>query len=168
MIKTMVSMMLVIVCLTACDAVRDTIGGNASTLGEIRIDDIDGQALEAVIKDSLSANNVIADGNNVEDVFVICCQYIQVSPYNAEYLHIGGQIWNNSDNRYREVTHLLEIYDNDDKIISIDRIQFTDERYQWDFDLQPYQEYSYSVSIKADLADIGKQVITYASSDKAE
>jgi hypothetical protein len=160
--------MLIIACITACDAVKDTIKGDASTIGEIRIDDIDGEALEAVIKGSMSDNDVTVKGNDVEDVFVICCQYIRHNTYNSSFISIGGQILNKSDNRYSEVTHLLEIYDSDDKAISIDRIQFTNERKNWDFDLQPYQEYWYRVTIEADLADISKQVLTYASSVKAE
>jgi hypothetical protein len=157
-----------IVCFNACDAVKDTLRGDASTIGEIRIDDIDGEALEAVIKDSLSDNEIMLENTNIEDVFIVCCQYIKRNTYNEDYVTFGGQILNNSNNRYIEVTHLLTIYDNDDEIIGLERIKFTEERWQWNFDLQPYQEYTYSTGIEADLSDVGKAVLTYANSIKAE
>jgi hypothetical protein len=161
---------LIISLLNGCDAIRDTIPNNATTLGDIRLDDIDDDAIEQIVRDFVSdamEEDILVDPT--ENVFSVCCQYIKEVDYLEGYVIVGGQILNNSNNRYVEVVHLLDIYDNDDNVIVTERITYKGQtRYLWDFDLQPYQIYDYSVRFEYDINNISKATLTYASSVQAE
>ena len=158
-------LMMILFHFTACDAVRDTLPNDVTTLGDIRIDEIDGESLEQVIRDSLAGEDVTI-GDDTDNVFIVCCQTFE--QWGVDTVYIEGDIFNNSDNRYVDVTHVIKVYDHKDEIIQLDRITYTEERFLWDFDLQPYQTYNYLVRFDGVLADINRVEITYASSVMAE
>ena len=162
---------LIISLLNGCDAIRDTLPNNVTTLGDIRLDDIDDDAIEQAVRDFVQEaveDDVLVDPT--ENVFSVCCQYIREYEYREGYVEIGGEILNKSNNRYIEVVHLIEVYDTNDNVIGSGRITYKDQtRYSgWDFDLQPYQSYEYSVRIEYDVDDVSKAILTYVSSVQAE
>jgi hypothetical protein len=158
----------IILLLIGCDAIRDTIPDDVTTLGDIRLDDIDDDAIEQAVRDFVLEaveDDVLVDPT--ENIFSICCQYIIALDWFEGHVQIGGQILNESNNRYVEVVHILRVYDNEDKVIVSERITYKSQTFA-KFDLQPFQSYEYDIIIENDVDNISKATLTYASSVQAE